>query len=129
MTIRYYPAIVDRSVGGYGVTFPDLAGCTSAGETVEEAVLSAEEALSLHVRGMIEDGEPLPEPTAIDSVPRDSDIEEVARVLVRVALPGKVVRFNATMDEGLLSTIDDAAKASGMSRSAFLAEAARRMLG
>lgn len=54
----------------------------------------------------------------------DADIEEAARILVRVALPGKSVRLNITLDEGLVAAIDRVAK----NRSGFLAEAARREL-
>ncbi|MFD2234080.1 type II toxin-antitoxin system HicB family antitoxin [Phaeospirillum tilakii] len=130
MAIRYYPAIIERGEGpGFGVFFPDLPGCTSAGETIEAAARSAEEALGLHLRGMIEDGDPLPDPTPLDRIEPDPEIDEACRVLVRADLPGKTIRFNATMDEGLLSRIDAAARAEGMSRSGFLAVAAREKLG
>lgn len=129
MAIRYYPAIIDRGESGYGATFPDFPGCVSGGDTIEEAARSAEEALALHIRGVLADGETLPEPTAMDRIEHDPEVGEVARVLVRVELPGKAVRFNATMEEGLLARIDAAASAQGMSRSGFLAEAARRALG
>lgn len=129
MTVQYFPAIIDRGTDGYGVTFPDLPGCTSGGTTVDDAAHSAEEALALHLRGMIEDGEMIPDPTPLDRIGRDPEVEEIARILVRAELPGKAVRFNATIDESLLARIDRAAQAAGMSRSGFLAEAARRMLG
>lgn len=129
MAARYFPAIVDRGASGYGVTFPDLPGCTSGGDTVDDAVRSAEEALALHIRGMVEDGDPIPDSTPLDRIVRDPDVDEVARVLVRAEFPGKTVRFNATMDDGLLTQVDRAARVRGMSRSGFLAEAARRLLG
>jgi predicted RNase H-like HicB family nuclease len=129
MATRYYPAIVEKATEGYGVFFPDLPGCVSAGDTIEDAAKSAEKALALHVRGMVEDGDALPDPTPMDRIGQDVDVIEAARVLVRIELPGKIVRFNATMDEGLLSRVDTAASAQGMSRSGFLADAARRVLG
>lgn len=101
MAIRYYPAIIERGEGpGFGVFFPDLPGCTSAGDTIEAAAQSAEEVLGLHLRGMIEDGDPLPDPTPLDRIEHDPEIGEAGRVLVRVDLPSKTTRFNATMDEG-----------------------------
>lgn len=130
MTIRYYPAIIEGGrEPGFGVFFPDLPGCVSAGDTIDQAARNAEEALALHIRGMLEDGDSLPEATPLDSIPRDPEVEEVARVLVRAEMPGRTVRFNATIDEALLNRIDRAAQASGMSRSGFLADAARRALG
>ncbi|CAK0776787.1 antitoxin HicB [Gammaproteobacteria bacterium] len=128
MATRYYPAIIERGISGYGVIFPDLPGCTSAGDTIEDAAFSSQEAASLHVGGLLEDGEDLPNPTPLDNIARDSEIDEVARILVRVDLPGRAVRFNATMDEALLARIDSTARSMGMSRSGFLADAARRMM-
>lgn len=55
----------------FGVDFPDFPGCVSAGRTLDEARQMAQEALDLHVEGMIEDGEPLPEPSSLESVMED----------------------------------------------------------
>jgi predicted RNase H-like HicB family nuclease len=62
MAIRYYSAIVERGRSGYGAFFPDFPGCVSASETIEEVARFAEEALALHIRGMLADGDALPEP-------------------------------------------------------------------
>ena len=89
MAVRSYPAIVEAGDGhGLGVMiFPDLPGCVSAGATVQEAAARAEEALALHLGGMIEDGEPLAEPPPLDRLPADPDVREVARLLVHAELP------------------------------------------
>jgi predicted RNase H-like HicB family nuclease len=129
MSAQYFPAIVEAGTEGYGVFFPDLPGCTSAGGTVEQAARNAEEALRGHIALMIRDGDEIPTQRPIDQIERDPDVTEVARILVRVDVPGKFVRPNITMEEGLLARVDAAAVAQGMSRSGFLAEAARRMLG
>ena len=121
MTTVYYPAIIERGRRGYGVFFPDLPGCTSAGDTVTEAALNAEEALAGHLIVADQYGEELPEPSAIDAVPRDPEVDEVARLLVRGERKGKAVRINITLDEGLIAAIDKVAR----NRSGFLAEAAR----
>ncbi len=47
--------------GGYSVTVPALPGCYTQGETVEECIERAKEAIALHIEGLIEDGEPVPE--------------------------------------------------------------------
>ncbi|NGZ29244.1 MAG: hypothetical protein G8345_20455, partial [Magnetococcales bacterium] len=66
MPIRYYPAIIEKGESSYGVIFPDLSGCVSVGDSVEEALLNAEEALSLHLDSMARDGDAIPSPTALD---------------------------------------------------------------
>lgn len=130
MPVIYYPAIIDRTPNGfYGITFPDFPGCVSAGATVQETARKGEEALAAHVSFMMRDGDPVPEPTPMDAIKMDPEEGDVACLLVRLELPGKVVRFNATMDEGLLVAVDQAAKQRGMTRSGFLADAVRHSLG
>jgi len=64
MKTFFYPAYFRRTDSGtYSVDFPDLPGCVSAGATLEEALSMAREALSLHLYGMIEDGDAIPEPS------------------------------------------------------------------
>lgn len=124
MATAYYPAIIERGEDGFGVIFPDLPGCTSFGASVQEAARNAEEALDGHLNVAAEYGDAIPEPSSLDAIEHDPDIEEVARLLVRVERPGRAVRLNITLDEGLLARIDRVAK----NRSGFLAEAARRAL-
>lgn len=120
----YYPAIVERGEHGYGVFFPDLPGCVSAGDTIHEAARNAEEALDLHLSGMAEDGVAFPVPSDLDAIPVDPDIVEAARILVRGERPGRSVRVQVSIDEGLLARIDRVAA----NRSGFLADAARAAL-
>lgn len=124
MATIHYPAIIERAEHGYSVFFPDLPGCTSAGDTIQEAAIAAEEALSGHLLVSIEHGDVLPDPTSLDRIEGDPDVEEVARILVRGERPGRSVRVQVTMDEGLLARIDRIAK----NRSGFLADAARAKL-
>jgi predicted RNase H-like HicB family nuclease len=116
-----YFAIIERAPRGYGVFFPDLPGCTSAGDTVTEAAINAEEALAGHLLVCEQHGDAIPEPSELDQLEVDSDVDEVARLLVRGERKGKAVRINITLDEGLLAAIDKVAE----NRSGFLAEAAR----
>lgn len=121
MTTVYYPAVIERGRRGYGVFFPDLPGCTSAGDTVNEAALNAEEALAGHLLVSEQYGDEIPEPSELDRIEVDPEVEEVARLLVRAERKGKAVRINITLDEGLVAAIDRVAE----NRSGFLAEAAR----
>ncbi len=122
---RYYPAIIDKDAGSdFGISFPDFPGCVSAGTTIEEAVAQGTEALALHVAGMAEDGEPIPEPSQVDRLARDPKLRPAAIVLVPAVLPSRPVRINVTMDSALIEEIDSVAR----NRSGFLAEAARAEL-
>ena len=51
----------------YGVTVPDLPGCFSAGSTIDEAILNAEEAILTHIEGLLMDDEIVPPPSKIDN--------------------------------------------------------------
>ncbi len=125
---RYYPAIIERAADGYGVFFPDLPGCTSAGATVQDAAENAEEALQAHIDLAAEHGDPIPPPSALDAIPRESDVIEVARVLVRADPPGRSVRVNITLQEDLLAAMERYASRTGYSRCGLLAQAVRERM-
>jgi len=57
----------------YGVAFPDLPGCTSAGDTFEEAAINTREALSGHLALMRADGEAIPEPRSLEALQADPE--------------------------------------------------------
>ncbi|HYG87244.1 MAG TPA: type II toxin-antitoxin system HicB family antitoxin [Azospirillum sp.] len=63
MSARFSPAILERTGEGLTAFFPDFPGCVAAGETVEAVTANAEAALSLHIAGMVEDGDAIPEPS------------------------------------------------------------------
>jgi len=87
MPIRHYPAIIEGDAEtGYSVFFPDVPGCTSGGDTLQDAALNAEEALAGHIGLMIDSGEQIPAPSCLDDLARliESDIVEASRLLVRI---------------------------------------------
>ena len=59
--MRFSVVIHKDEKSGYGVTVPDLPGCFSAGDTLEEAIESVHEAIACHLEGLLMDGEPIPE--------------------------------------------------------------------
>jgi predicted RNase H-like HicB family nuclease len=126
--VRYFPAIIEKSSDGYGIFFPDLPGCTSAGATEQEAALNAEEALQAHIELSMEHGEAIPEHSTLDQIVVDSDVIEAARILVRADPPARTVRVNITMPEDLLAAVDRYALRTGYSRSGLLAQAVRERL-
>jgi predicted RNase H-like HicB family nuclease len=63
-----YTVIVEKSDNNYGAWAPDLPGCVTTGATVEETLVNMREAIELHLEGMREDGDPIPEPSATAAV-------------------------------------------------------------
>lgn len=58
-----YLVVIEKTDGNYSAFSPDLPGCVATGATRDEAKRDAEEAIALHIRGLREDGLPVPEPT------------------------------------------------------------------
>lgn len=81
--MQKYVALVRKDPDSdFGVDFPDFPGCVTAGSTLDEAREMAEEALALHVEGLLEDGESLPDPTPADAVLDDPENQDVATVFL-----------------------------------------------
>ncbi|MGP1667787.1 MAG: type II toxin-antitoxin system HicB family antitoxin [Rhodanobacter sp.] len=117
----------------YGVIVPDLPGCFSAGDTLDEALESAAEAIDLHLEGLVDDGGEVPPPHDIATHRANPEFADGVWAMVEVDISrfdGKAEKINITLPHRLLGRIDNYVKARGESRSGFLAEAARRaMLG
>jgi predicted RNase H-like HicB family nuclease len=122
----FYPALLHKDDDtDFGVSFPDFPGCVGAGATAADAWTDAEAALALHVQGMLEDKEAIPEPTPLDAAGEDADpLGLVAVTLIPAALPARSARFNVTLPVDLVEAIDGVSS----NRSAFLADAARARL-
>jgi predicted RNase H-like HicB family nuclease len=118
-----------EGASAYGLTFPDLPGCHAAADGWDAIPAAATEALDL----WFED-QPDVEPSTLDAIrQREHVAAEIAGGAVLLPVPyipadTAVERVNITMERGLLRAIDATAKARGMTRSAFLAAAARRNL-
>jgi predicted RNase H-like HicB family nuclease len=85
-----YIALVHKDEGTrYGVNFPDVPGCISAGDTFEEAVANASEALAGHFAAMRADGETIPTPRSFDQLKRDPAFAEGA--VVTMVTPREMV--------------------------------------
>ena len=124
-----YIAIIHKdSDSSFGASFPDLPGCISAADTLEELRPMIEESLGLHLEGMIEDSEAVPEPSPLDKIVKSKDYADAVAVMVVKApeLAGATVRVNITLPEKVLAQIDRKAAEQGMSRSGFLVKAAMR---
>lgn len=126
---HYIALIHKQTASDYGVSFPDLPGLATAGTTLEEARAFAAEALALHLEGLTEDGEAIPEPSSLDVIMKDALNRDAVAILVEAPrAPDKSVRVNITVPESDLQAIDRAAEKAGMTRSGFLVRAAKKAI-
>jgi predicted RNase H-like HicB family nuclease len=128
--MRQYIALIHKDPeSDYGVSFPDLPGCVTAGVDLDDARRMAEEALALHLAGMAEDDEPIPEPSLLEAVMADRENRDAVAILVKAPpATAKAVRVNMTVPEDELERIDKFAAEHGMTRSGFLLYAAKKAL-
>ncbi|MGJ3261638.1 MAG: type II toxin-antitoxin system HicB family antitoxin [Salinarimonas sp.] len=126
---QYIGLIHKEDTSDFGVSFPDLPGCITAGRTLDEARAMAEEALALHLEGLEEDGEVPPEPASLTEIMATAANRDAVAVLVRApSRAKKAVRVNVTLPEDVLEMIDRHATERGLTRSGFLLQAAERAM-
>ena len=130
-----YPIAVEKPDGdtAYGVVFPDIAGCYSAGETLDEAISNAKEALEGFLDMCREEGDPIPKPGSIDSHKNDTEFDKFIWSFIEIDLTpylGKSKKINVTLPEYLIRQIDVLASTDPQykTRSGFLAAAAAHEL-
>ena len=126
-----YIAVVHKDAkSDFGVSFPDFPGCITAGSSIDEAKDMAHDALSLHIKGMMEDGETIPAPSKLEDIMDNPDFSDAAAILIVSVSESKprTVRVNITVPEDMLRKIDTIAKKRGMSRSSFLVHAAQNAI-
>ncbi len=123
-----YPIVIHKDKNSdYGVTVPDLPGCFSAGGTLDEAVEMAREAIELHLEGLIEEGELVPDPSDIQRHQRKAEFKGGIWAVVSIdpsSLRMEATRVNISMPRRTLDAVDRDAKAHGETRSGLLAKAA-----
>ncbi len=123
--IKPYPAVFEKTDNNqFGVFFPDIPGCISAGSTFKEAYKNAVEALTLHLSSMIEDKEDIPT-VDIDNaqVKAKGDLLvmlEPDRLLLSKLVKGKAKRISATIDEYVLDLSDKKLKEKNLNRSKII---------
>ena len=127
----HYPIAVETGTDSqaHGVVVPDLPGCFSAGDTLDEAMENAKEAIELWLEVAIDDGMAIPEPGTLSEHQRKREFKGWTWALVTVdlaSLSDKAERINITLPSRVLRRIDQAAKEAGESRSGYIA---RRALG
>jgi len=123
-----YPAFFEDGEGGHVVvSFPDLPGCFTQGDTEADAMAMAIDALSGHVHTLQDLGREVPAPSSLSALDVPSGVR-VALVPSGALEDSPPVRVNISINKRLLQDVDAAAKREGMTRSGLLAAAARNML-
>lgn len=115
----------------WGVVVPDLPGCFSAGDTLDEAIANAPEAIALWMEEYVERGALPPNPASFEKHRKNKEFKGWMWAVVDVDLSrmtDKAERINITLPSRLLVRVDARAKKAGESRSGFLARAALQAL-
>jgi len=128
-----YPVVIHKDKkSAYGVTVPDLPGCFSAGDTLEDALTNAVEAIECHLEGLLLDGDEIPPAQPVDAHVKNKDFAGGTWALVTVdlsKLASKAKRINITLPERVLTLVDEQAKVEGETRSGLLARAVLEYIG
>jgi predicted RNase H-like HicB family nuclease len=124
-----YPIAIETGDAkhAFGVVVPDLPGCFSAGDTLDEALTNAREAILLHLEGMLDDGKAFPAPTLIEELQKKRGFRGWTWAVVEVdvsELGDKAARINITLPQRILRAVDAYARKQGETRSGFIARAA-----
>lgn len=125
-----YVGLAEIVSDGYTLFMPDFPGFGSADVTLDGLRKHAREGLIAHIELMLEDRQAIPHATSLDAVMKSKEAKGCIPLILSVITPtGKAQRINITMDTAILNAIDIAAHNQHKSRSAFIAEAAQRLLG
>ena len=126
----YYVGILEGAEDVWGVRIPDILGCVGGGPTPEAAIADAVAALREVVAHKRSGGFAVPRASTLAGILASGEVEpgESTVMLPLVLDAGRTVRANLTLDAGLLEAIDAAAAQRGLTRSGFLASAAREKI-
>lgn len=126
----YYPVAIEPGTNteAFGVVVPDLPGCFSAGDTLEEAMAMAEEAIVAWIETAIDAGQDIPQPSSIEALRKaHKEWKGWAWAVVKVdpaALDDTLERVNISLPRRVLRRLDALAGAQGETRSGFIARMA-----
>jgi predicted RNase H-like HicB family nuclease len=124
--MNQYVALIHKDASSdYGVSFPDLPGCVTAGLTLDDARALAQEALSLHLEGLLEDGEALPSPSSLEDIMKVAINRAAVAFLVEARIADRSIRINVSIPESDLKEIDAYARTHDLSRSGLFLKATK----
>jgi predicted RNase H-like HicB family nuclease len=122
-----YPLAIEIGNGdhAFGVVIPDLPGCFSVGDTLDDALSNAEEAVAGWIDSALDDGDPIPAPSSLDAVREDPRLAGWSFGFVNVpdhVLDDQLARVNVSLPRRVLARLDAQAKAAGKTRSGYTTE-------
>ncbi|MBA5236654.1 MULTISPECIES: type II toxin-antitoxin system HicB family antitoxin [Pectobacterium] len=127
----FYPIAIEAGddTHAYGVTVPDLPGCFSAGDTLDDAIANAKEAITGHIELLVEMGQDIPTVSTVGQLAKRSEYAGYTWAVVDIdvtRLMGGSEKINVTLPKSLIDRIDRcvASNPEFKSRSGFLAQAA-----
>jgi predicted RNase H-like HicB family nuclease len=121
-----HPILVEEGTGtsAFGAVVPDLPGCFSAGDTLDEAVEAAKEASAAWIDAALDQGMPVPPPSTLESVRQLRGYKGWAVGVIDLEesfFDDTVERVNITLPRRILRRLDDMARTTGQSRSGLIA--------
>ena len=125
-----YPIAIEpgNDTTAWGVVVPDLPGCFSAGDTQEEAMIQAEDAITAWIEAAIDDGQDIPAPSHIEALRAAHPEFEVWLWALVMVVPAMLYysleRVNISLPRRVLHRLDARARSAGETRSGFIARMA-----
>ncbi len=123
--MRYPIAIeIGNDTTAFGVVVPDLPGCFSAGDTLDEAIIAAEEAATAWIDATLDARGNIPTPSSLEALRANPGYAGWAFGIITIdpaAFDNTIDRVNITLPRRVLLRLDAAAKAKGETRSGYIA--------
>lgn len=123
--LKIYPAIIHNEDESYWVEFPDLSGCNTMGDTLEETMVNAQEALGVYLATLEETGKPLPNPSALKDIDTDEITSYICTDLNKYRRSTRSVKKTLSLPEWLAVE----AEKHNLSLSKVLQEGLKERLG
>jgi predicted RNase H-like HicB family nuclease len=122
-----YPIVIEpgTETTAFGVVIPDLPGCFSAGDTLDEAVTAAEEAAAAWIDAALDAGQTIPAAASLDALRQNTEYTGWTFGVITLdpaLLDDTIERVNITLPRRVLRRLDAQARAAGISRSGFVAQ-------
>jgi predicted RNase H-like HicB family nuclease len=122
-----YPITIEPGTNttAFGVIVPDLPGCFSAGDTLDEAIAGAEEAAAAWIDAALDAGSAIPPPSSLDALRENPDFAGWTFGVVTIdpaVLDDTIERVNITLPRRVLKRLDALARAAGESRSGYIVQ-------
>jgi predicted RNase H-like HicB family nuclease len=121
-----YPVAIETgdAAHAFGVAVPDLPGCFTAGDTLDEALAGAQEAMALWIEATLDAGHAVPTPSSLEAIRQIPDYLGWTFALVDIDpawLDDRAERINISLPRRILKRLDALASAAGETRSGYIA--------